>query len=219
MIRILVMAIDKTKVDALMFDMDGTLWNAMDSYAEVWNQAFAEYGQTVKITGDDLLDGMGKTLEQILDMICERFGATNPGDGFLQRVDDIEDVLLPRMGGVLYADVKEGLAKLSQRYPIFLVSNCGVNGLVNFMEYTGLRQFVTDYLTYGMTRLSKADSMLMLKHRHQLQNPVYVGDTQGDCNETHRAGMKFVFCNYGFGTCADYDMQVDCFKEIIDYFL
>ena len=95
------MAIDKTKVDALMFDMDGTLWNAMDSYAEVWNQAFAEYGQTVKITGDDLLDGMGKTLEQILDMICERFGATNPGEGFLQRVDDIEDVLLPRMGGVL----------------------------------------------------------------------------------------------------------------------
>ena len=59
------MAIDKTRVDALMFDMDGTLWDAMDSYAEVWNRTFAEYGEEVHITGRDLLHGMGKTLDQI----------------------------------------------------------------------------------------------------------------------------------------------------------
>ena len=77
------MAIDKTRVDALMFDMDGTLWDAMDSYAEVWNRTFAEYGEEVHITGRDLLHGMGKTLDQILAMICENFGTKNYGERFL----------------------------------------------------------------------------------------------------------------------------------------
>ena len=213
------MAIDKTRVDALMFDMDGTLWDAMDSYAEVWNRTFAEYGEEVHITGRDLLHGMGKTLDQILAMICESFGTKNYGERFLQRVDEIEDELLPRMGGTLYPDVKEGIAQLSQHYKIFLVSNCGSNGLSNFMDFTGLRQYVTDFLTYGMTKMAKSDNMLLLKERYGLQNPIYVGDTQGDCNETHRAGMKFVYCSYGFGNCADYDMKADNFKQIIDYFL
>ena len=27
----------KEKFDSLIFDMDGTLWDAVDSYCEIWN--------------------------------------------------------------------------------------------------------------------------------------------------------------------------------------
>ena len=30
--------------DALIFDMDGTLWDAVDTYAEIWNMAFEREG-------------------------------------------------------------------------------------------------------------------------------------------------------------------------------
>ena len=32
-------------MDALIFDMDGTLWDAVDSYSEVWNETFRELEQ------------------------------------------------------------------------------------------------------------------------------------------------------------------------------
>ena len=41
--------IDKEKVDSLIFDMDGTLWDAMKSYAEVWNVAFRELGLAITV--------------------------------------------------------------------------------------------------------------------------------------------------------------------------
>ena len=41
-------------VDSLIFDMDGTLWDAMKSYAEVWNVAFKEYGLDITVNEDVL---------------------------------------------------------------------------------------------------------------------------------------------------------------------
>ena len=33
-----------TQFDSLIFDMDGTLWDAVDSYVAVWDATFAEFG-------------------------------------------------------------------------------------------------------------------------------------------------------------------------------
>ncbi len=32
------------KPDSLIFDMDGTLWDAVDTYAHSWNVVFSEMG-------------------------------------------------------------------------------------------------------------------------------------------------------------------------------
>ena len=57
------------------------------------------------------------------------------------------------LGGTLYAGVYEGLNMLSKKYKLFLLSNCGVSGLKNFMEYTYTSKFFTDTITYGVTNL------------------------------------------------------------------
>lgn len=212
------MAIDKNKVDALIFDMDGTLWNAMDSYAEVWNRAFAEYGINLTVTGEMLLEYMGKTIEEIFDLLAGRLGIAMPSADFLKRVDEIEEAILPELGGTLYDGVLEGMGVLSKQYPLFLVSNCGEKGLVNFMDFTHVRPFITDYLSYGMTKLAKTGNLKLIAERYCLKNPVYVGDTQGDCDATHRAGMKFAYCEYGFGECDDYDEKMSTFGEVVKFF-
>ena len=37
--------------DGLIFDMDGTLWDAVDSYVKIWNATIAECGISVARSG------------------------------------------------------------------------------------------------------------------------------------------------------------------------
>ena len=47
------------KFDSLIFDMDGTLWDAVDSYVAVWNATFEAMGYRVSVSRDELLLYMG----------------------------------------------------------------------------------------------------------------------------------------------------------------
>ena len=211
--------IDKEKVDSLIFDMDGTLWDAMKSYAEVWNVAFRELGLAITVDESVLKQAIGSTIDDILVMLSKRYGLNIQPKQFLARVDEIEVELLPMNGGEPYPGMQEGMGKLSERYKIFLLSNCGANGLPNFMQFTGIGAYVCDYLSYGMRRGTKSENLSYLRQKHNLQMPVYVGDTQSDCNNAHQAGMPFVYASYGFGNCESYDLKVDRFADIVEYFL
>ena len=211
--------IDKEKVDSLIFDMDGTLWDAMKSYAEVWNVAFRELGLAITVDESVLKQAIGSTIDDILVMLSKRYGLNIQPKQFLARVDEIEDELLPMIGGEPYPGMQEGMGKLSERYKIFLLSNCGANGLPNFMQFTGIGAYVCDYLSYGMRRGTKSENLSYLRQKHNLQMPVYVGDTQSDCNNAHQAGRPFVYASYGFGHCGGYDLKVDRVADIVEYFL
>ena len=47
---------DWVSTDALIFDMDGTLWDAVDSYCEIWNRTFRDFGVDCTV-GRDVLTG------------------------------------------------------------------------------------------------------------------------------------------------------------------
>ena len=94
--------IDKEKVDSLIFDMDGTLWDAMKSYAEVWNVAFRELGLAITVDESVLKQAIGSTIDDILVMLSKRYGLNIQPKQFLARVDEIEDELLTMIGGEPY---------------------------------------------------------------------------------------------------------------------
>lgn len=213
------MKLVKEEIDSIIFDMDGTLWDAMPSYAEVWNVAFAELGMEVRIDHNILRSNIGKTIDEILDSLSLRYEFHVTRDEFLRRVDEIEDALLPTIGGVPYTGMQDGIKKLSKKYPVFLLSNCGKHGLQNFMHYTGIGEYITDYISYGIRQAPKSDNMAFMCKRHGLAHPVYVGDTQGDCSSAHACGIPFVFASYGFGDCKDYDLQIRNFSELVEYFV
>ncbi len=54
--------------------------------------------------------------------------------------------------------------------------------------------------------------------KYSLTNPVYVGDTQSDSQQSELANIPFVFVNYGFGKTDKYNLKFDLFKELIEYF-
>ncbi|MBO7317551.1 MAG: HAD family hydrolase, partial [Bacteroidales bacterium] len=125
----------------------------------------------------------------------------------------------PRLGGKLYDGVQEGVAELAKHYRLFMLSNCDELELPIFVRYAGIEPYITDTLAYGNTRLRKAENMQLLAEKYHLQHPVYIGDTAGDCNEAHRAGVPFVWMSYGFGTTDKAQLQFDTFADMTRYFV
>ncbi len=200
--------------DSYIFDMDGTLWDAVDSYCQVWNKTLADIGDySVIVTRPMLTSLMGKPLETIYDIVV---GRRDIHEKFMERLGFNERNMMPTLGGRLYSGVTDTLAELSGRAKLFMVSNCDVSGLPNFLAFTGLRPYITDCLSIGETGFNKDVNIGTIVARYNLQTPVYIGDTQGDCELTHRAGLPFVWAAYGFGRDVQgYDYKIDSIKDLL----
>lgn len=203
--------------DAIIFDMDGTLWNALDSYAHIWNVCMREFAISGQIEAADLLRYMGYSIEEIFNQGIIQTPPHLNHQLFLKRLEEIEDEMMPTLGGVLFPGVLEGLETLSRHFTLMLQSNCSAKGLQNFMQFTHTETFFRDYLSWGMNQQPKSVNIRTLMQRHGISRAVYVGDTQSDCRHAHDAGVPFVLMTYGFGTCHDADFEFSSFPQFVNH--
>ncbi|GEM_PF-4661522 len=145
-------------VDALIFDMDGTLWNATASYAQVWNVALLQFGIEAHFTASDMLPFMGMPIELIMNGLLSQYTQLDHAK-FLDLAFKLEIDMMPQLGGVLYPGVRDRLEKLSKFYKLFLLSNCGAQGLKNFMNFTGTQPLITDSISYGENPVPKSQNL------------------------------------------------------------
>lgn len=204
--------------DSIIFDMDGTLWDAVDSYAAIWNCTLADCGvRRPPVTRDELISLMGKPLAEIAAILVPGL----QGDElktFTDRLRVNDAAMLPDLGGKLYPGVRDTMEQLMARgVRLFMLSNCGPQGIPVFLDYTGLGPFVTDYLSYGSTGHDKDVNIRTLVERYNLVSPLYVGDTVGDLLSTRRAGIPFAWASYGFGldfNPDDADIVLSSFSDL-----
>lgn len=199
--------------DSIIFDMDGTLWDAVDSYCTIWNTTSDSMGISRRITRADLLDGMGLPLDSIINKVFGRdFSLREP---YLDALLKNEKEMTAKLGGKLYPGVAEGIARLSENFRLMMVSNCGADGLKNFLTFTGLGSYISDTLTNGETGFDKADNIRLIIRRNDVKNAIYVGDTSHDCESAHQAGIRMVYAAYGFGKCHNADYTINSFPELL----
>ena len=204
------------KFDSIIFDMDGTLWDAVDSYCKIWDKTFNQMNIVAPITSrDELLNCMGLPIDEIFKRIVK---VEVDKEEYLRLLDINEKEMMPLLGGTLYQGVKEGIPQLAKHYRLFMVSNCGALGLKNFTKFTQLEPYIEDTLTFGETLLNKAQNISLLIERNNLSAPIYMGDTRGDSNSAHAAGIPMIFAEYGFGECSDAEYSVESFTQFVDLF-
>ena len=101
------------KVESLIFDMDGTLWDSAANVAASWSEVLERQADVdMKVTEADIKSVMGMPMDAIADKL---FGAYSE-DRRTQLVDacgDYENEYLSEHGGVLYDGVEDTIAKLS----------------------------------------------------------------------------------------------------------
>ena len=203
--------------ESLIFDIDGTLWDSRALVAEGYNiQLKAENLEHLCVTAEDLKPLFGKVMTEIADAILATIPETQRYD-LMERCMATENRYLEenpcRIG---YPGVLETVAKLSEQYRLFIVSNsqCGYPELC--IEKLGLAPYIKGHLCFGDTGTSKGKTIRKLMEIHGIENCAYIGDTQGDYEATVEADVPFIWCTYGFGTPDGFVAKVDRFEELLN---
>lgn len=206
---------DKRKFDALILDIDGTIWNTTGIVSMAWNKAIEMSGFDVnKVNAQILQKEFGKTMDTIASDLWPELDKSKR-DILMSHCCSEEQIALKKNNlDICYPDVVETVKELSSSENIYVVSNCQ-NGYIELtLEKTGLSEFVKDFECFGRTGKGKAENLQLLVSRNQINQPVYVGDTQGDADACAQAGIPFVWASYGFGKVEKYFEKIDNFAEI-----
>lgn len=207
------------KVESLIFDIDGTLWDSRALVAQGYNQQLIkEHREDLLITAETFRTLFGKVMTEIADIIFQSVPAPQRY-ALMQRCMDSGDVLLqedPCQFG--FPGVRETLEALAKNHRIFIVSNsqCGYPELC--MEKMGLTDLISGTLCFGDTGTEKGQTILALMEKHHITSCAYIGDTQGDYEATQVAGIPFVWAAYGFGHPEGYAARADAFPQLLSVF-
>ena len=197
----------------IIFDLDGTLWDSSENVVKSWNEVLAKRAdRTISIA--DMQSYMGKTLEKIGELVLPDVPAELRQD-IMKEACDNENAYLRKHGGKLFPELEAVLQKLSERYRLFIVSNCQDGYIEVFLEYYGLGKYFADTECPGRSGLEKAGNIRLVVERNGLDKAVYVGDTQGDCDSAEAAGVQFIHAAYGFGEIDHSVPKVDSLVELL----
>ncbi|MDE6873395.1 MAG: HAD-IA family hydrolase [Lachnospiraceae bacterium] len=209
-----------TPLQAMIFDVDGTLWDTTEAAAKIWSDVAAKYPEVKDdVTAEKLKNLYGLPLEDI----AEKLFVSVPKETAIRVMEECVKVQCPILakGGVsLIGDVAGAFAKLKEKYRIFIVSNCRSGYIEAMLAAHDLGGLVDDFTCPGDTGLLKADNIRLICERNHLplSAALYVGDTLPDEVAAHAAGVPFAFAEYGFGRCENPDYRIADIMELTELF-
>jgi phosphoglycolate phosphatase len=205
-------------MDSIIFDLDGTLWDPIESVLEAWNKAITKNSKGAEgLTRRNLEGTMGLQMKEIGEKLFPGLREEDR-EQLLKELSRHEIPHLRNHGGSLYEHVDAVLEELSKKYKLFIVSNCQDGYIEAFYDYHGLDKYFTDFENPGRTGLSKGENIRLIIERNNLRKPVYVGDTEGDQKAAKEAGIPFVYASYGFGKTDSYEYLIESFDELLNIF-
>lgn len=188
---------------AVIFDLDGTLWDSTGCSCDIWNRVLAKHEEVSFRMTQKISSGlMGKTMEEIGDVLfpdlpfAKRRAITDEF-GF----EEVE--YLRENGAILYPDMRDTVCKLAKEYDLFIVSNCQDGYVPAFLKAHDMGSFFKDIEMSGRTGMEKGQNIKLIMDRNAVSKACYVGDTAGDEKAARFAGIPFIWAAYGFGDAQD----------------
>lgn len=215
----------QAKPEAMIFDLDGTLFQTETSVIPAYHAVMDQLRKEGLYAGDTppderLLGSLGLLLDDIWKNIL-----TDSSAAVRQRANELllhYQLIGFREGhGNLYPDVASTLTSLhEQGIKLYIASN-GLEPYVNHViEHQKLGHLFSGlYSAGGYQTSSKVDLVRILLQEHQLQNAWMVGDRSSDVEAGVENGLFVVGCVYaGFaasGELAGADVIIDQFADIL----
>jgi phosphoglycolate phosphatase len=200
--------------DAIVFDLDGTLWDTCETCAVAWNEVLARLGIAYRtivaadiraVAGQPHLDGVRRAFPDLAEPdVVHIAEATAVAD----------NEAIAQHGGHVYPGVRELVPSLARRVPLMIVSNCQQGYVETFLGWTGLGSHFADFECWGNTGRTKAENLGAVIARNELRAPLFVGDTEGDRSAAVANGVRFVHATWGYGAVAEPDHRVDRFADV-----
>lgn len=198
--------------DALVFDLDGTLWDVTEACAIGWNDALRSLRIDKIVTVDDIRRVVGRPLQVCIEILLPDEAENH--QKLLEIVGKFEEVAIKSHGGKFYDFLPETVEALSRRYDLYLVSNCQTWYLDLFFELSKIKRFFKGYDCFGASHQNKPEMLQNLKAKHDFIKPAYIGDTEVDEESAEKAGYTFIYAGYGFGKAKRPDLVLNSLKEL-----
>lgn len=197
----------------VIFDLDGTLWDSSYQVGIAWNTVFKNEGVDIELTPENMTVMMGRTVPEIGEAMLPFIPEPRRTE-ILDKCCAEENRRLNMYGGKPYPDVLDTLKRLSEKYPLFIVSNCEDGYIQSFLNYHKMWPFISDIECIGRTGLAKGGNIKLIVERNHLDKAVYIGDTGRDMRSAEEAGVPFIFAEYGFGDASEAQMRIKSFGEL-----
>ncbi|MBR4910302.1 MAG: HAD family hydrolase [Clostridia bacterium] len=198
---------------AVIFDLDGTLWDISDTATFTANTVAAKHGLP-EISKATVKKAFGQRREGSAVLYFPHL----PLKDSLPLIDEIisqtaKDVL--SKGGKLYADLIDTLKVLNGDYDLYIISNSPQAEYVkSFIDFSGTADLFKGFYSVGELRLTKGESIAKVVSDNNYTQAVYVGDTELDFAAANEGGVTFVFAGYGFGEVKGAKYRIDSICEL-----
>ena len=203
------------KAQAMIFDLDGTMWDATDGILKTWNEVIASHPECKRdlLTVEELGGYLGLPMTEIANRMFPH-NTEAEKELLLDECCERENAYLSEHGGILYPKLEETLTILHQNYKLFVVSNCQSGYIESFLKAHKLQRYFDDIQCWGDNKVPKGENNKVIMERNGVTRAVYVGDTSGDEQSARVAGIPFVYAAYGFGEAVAPDYTVQAFEEL-----
>ena len=202
---------------AILFDLDGTLWDSGDTVLPAWNQVLAEVQVRPLLTKEELDSFMGLGPQDLADKFLPMLDSPEERLALFTRCFDAEVEAIRKNGARLYDGVLEMLTALKARGCFLaVVSNCKDGYIQAFLDYYQLHHLFPDFESAGATGLTKGENIALVLSRNGFttEEALYVGDTIWDMEASMKAGVEFLHAAYGFGSVPEGTPAVSSPREI-----
>ena len=200
-------------MEGIIFDLDGTLWEVIESTLESANIIARKY-KLPEISKHTICSVFG--LNKV-DSAKLYFPNVKPELG-LKLMDEIVALNinnLKRNGGNVYKNLKETLIKLKKSYEMYIVSNTAeIEYIEAFLEISNLKKYFKDWIAASSLNISKGEAILKVMRENYIKQAIYIGDTIKDLEAANIANIPFVQARYGFGENLDTKYYINDISEL-----
>ena len=199
---------------AIFFDLDGTLWDALNQITISWNLTMEKFHYPYRFSLEDVKSIMGLTPEETCQLLFKDKSLKEGLDIFHLLVKE-EINYLSKHPGIIYENEDEVLSVLSAKYNLYVVSNSDKGYIENYLSTCNKEKYFKGHICAGDLGLAKWQNILYLKKKENIDEVIYVGDTLKDKTESERAHVKFIHAAYGFGKIDDDQVKINNLRELI----
>ena len=150
---------------AVIFDLDGTLWNSTSRLVESFNQVMERYPELdIRVTQERMESGMGMNRvalrQHLFPSVDEKMQETLVEECFAEEV-----IYLREHHGNPYPYLKETMEQLSREYTLAIVSNCQAGYIEVFLDTIGVGEYIADHECFA-TGLPKGENIKLVMERN-----------------------------------------------------
>ena len=203
------------KIEMIMFDLDGTLWDTEEVSFEVMNEVIAKHDNLQAITKEQVAKTMGCSFAETAEIYMP-YLKKEERENYLQEMLDEVAVRLTTVGGNVYEGLEDVLIELSKQYKLSIVSNCAAGYIESFLASSGLEKYFIDFAAAAKMKVTKAEAIKAVLERNNITNAIYIGDTIKDFEASQLANLQFVQAKYGFGEDLKTEHSIENISELPD---